>query len=40
VDSQPDRYHELLGVIDGRQARPSRTPDLQWLIAAIGSHPA
>jgi DNA-binding transcriptional MerR regulator len=40
VDSQSDRYHELLDVINGQQARPSRAPDLQWLLAAIDSHPA
>jgi DNA-binding transcriptional MerR regulator len=40
LDSQSDRYHELLGVINGQQARPSRAPDLQWLITALDSHPA
>lgn len=40
VDSQSDRYHELLCVINGQQARPSHAPDLEWLIAAIDSHPA
>lgn len=40
VDTQSDRYHELLAVINGQQARPSRTPDLQWLLAATDSHPA
>jgi DNA-binding transcriptional MerR regulator len=40
VDSQSDRYHELLGVINGQQARPSHAADLQWLIAAMDSHPA
>lgn len=40
IDSQSDRYHELLGVINGQQACPSRAPDLRWLIAAIDSHPA
>lgn len=40
ADSQSDRYHQLLAVINGQQARPSRTPDLQWLITAIDSHPA
>ena len=40
IDSQSDRYHELLAVINGQQARPSRVPDLQWLLAAIDSHPA
>jgi DNA-binding transcriptional MerR regulator len=40
VDSQSDRYHQLLAVINGRQSRPSHGPDLEWLIAAIDSHPA
>jgi hypothetical protein len=40
VDTRSDRYHELLAVINGQQARPSRTPELQWLLAAIDSHPA
>lgn len=39
VDSQSDRYHELLVMINGQQPRPSRAPDLQWLLAAIDSHP-
>jgi DNA-binding transcriptional MerR regulator len=40
VDSQSDRYHQLLAVINGQQARPSRTADLEWLVAAIDSYPA
>jgi DNA-binding transcriptional MerR regulator len=40
VGSQSDRYHELLAVINGQQSRPSRAADLEWLIAAIDSHPA
>jgi DNA-binding transcriptional MerR regulator len=40
VDSQSDRYHQLLAVINGRQSRPSHAPDLEWLIAALDSHPA
>jgi DNA-binding transcriptional MerR regulator len=40
VDSQSDRYHKLLAVINGEQARPSRAGDLEWLIAAIDSHPS
>ena len=40
MDSQSDRYHELLAVINGQRARPSRTADLRWLIAALDSHPA
>lgn len=39
IDSQSDRYHELLALISGQQARPSRAPDLQWLLAALDSHP-
>jgi hypothetical protein len=39
VDSQSDRYHELLAVINGDQPRPSRAADLEWLIAVIDSHP-
>lgn len=39
VDTQSDRYHELLAVINGEQAPPSRAPDLRWLLAAIDSHP-
>jgi hypothetical protein len=37
---QSDRYHQLLAVINGQQARPSCALDLQWLITAIDSHPA
>jgi hypothetical protein len=40
VDSQSDRYHQLLAVINGQEPRPSRSSDLQWLITAIDSHPA
>jgi DNA-binding transcriptional MerR regulator len=40
VASKSDRYHELLAVLNGEQARPSRIPDLRWLMAAIDSHPA
>jgi DNA-binding transcriptional MerR regulator len=40
LGSQSDRYHELLAVINGQQARPSRAADLEWLIAAIDSEPA
>lgn len=40
IGSQSDRYHELLDVINGQQARPSHVPDLRWLLAAIDSHPA
>jgi DNA-binding transcriptional MerR regulator len=40
LDSQSDRYHGLLAVINGQPPRPSRTPDLQWLVAALDSHPA
>jgi DNA-binding transcriptional MerR regulator len=40
VDSQSDRYHELMAVINGQQARPSRAADLQWLLAAIDSERA
>ena len=40
VDSHSDRYHQLLAVINGQQSRPSHAPDLEWLIAAIDSHPA
>jgi hypothetical protein len=39
VDSQSDRYHELLGVINGQQARPSHAANLEWLLAAIDSEP-
>jgi DNA-binding transcriptional MerR regulator len=38
--SQSHRYHQLLAVINGQQSRPSHAPDLEWLIAAIESHPA
>ena len=40
LDARSDRYHELLAVISGQQPRPSRAPDLEWLIAAIGSQPS
>ena len=39
VDSHSDRYHQLIAVINGQQPRPSHTPDLEWLIAALDSHP-
>jgi hypothetical protein len=39
VDSQSDRYHAPLAVINGQQARPSHAADLKWLMAAIDSHP-
>jgi hypothetical protein len=38
--SQSDRYHELLAVLGGQQAHPSRIADLEWLLTAIDSHPA
>ena len=40
LDSQSDRYHELLAVINGQPARPSRAADLEWLLAAIDTHPS
>ncbi|MGH3254966.1 MAG: MerR family transcriptional regulator [Streptosporangiaceae bacterium] len=40
VDSQSDRYHQLLAVINGRPSRPFHAADLEWLLAAIDSHPA
>jgi hypothetical protein len=40
MESQSDRYHELLAVINGQQARPARATDLEWLLAAIDAHPA
>lgn len=40
VDSQSDRYHQLLAVVNGQQPRPSRAADLEWLLAAMDSHPA
>jgi DNA-binding transcriptional MerR regulator len=40
LDSQADRYHELLAVINGTQSRPSLAADLKWLLAAVHSHPA
>jgi D-alanyl-D-alanine carboxypeptidase len=39
VASQSDRHRELLAVINGEQSRSSRAADLEWLIAAIDSHP-
>ena len=38
VDSQSDRYHELLAVLNGHQSRSSHASDLEWLVAAIDSH--
>ena len=38
--SQSDRYHELLAVLNGERARPSRAADLEWLLAALDSQPA
>lgn len=40
LDSQSERYHHLLAVINGEQPRPSRATDLAWLMAAIDHHPA
>jgi DNA-binding transcriptional MerR regulator len=40
LDSQSDRYHQLLAVINGRPSRPSHAPDLEWLLAAIDNPPA
>jgi hypothetical protein len=40
LDSQSDRYHQLLAVINGQPPRPSRAVDLEWLIAAIESYAA
>jgi hypothetical protein len=37
--SQSDRYHELLAVLNGERARPSRVADLEWLLAALDSQP-
>jgi hypothetical protein len=39
VDSQSDRYHQLLAVINGRPSRASHAPDLEWLLAAIDCRP-
>jgi DNA-binding transcriptional MerR regulator len=38
--SQSDRYHDLLAVLNGQRARPSRVADLEWLRAALDAHPA
>ncbi|MCQ4083140.1 MerR family transcriptional regulator [Streptomyces sp. RB6PN25] len=35
IDSQSERYHRLLAVINGQEPRPSHVPDFEWLIAAI-----
>lgn len=35
IDSQSERYHQLLAVINGEQPRPSHVPDFEWLIAAL-----
>ena len=40
LEARSDRYHQLLAVINGQQPRPSRAPDLEWLIAAIDSQPS
>ncbi|HEX6452019.1 MAG TPA: hypothetical protein VF060_21475 [Trebonia sp.] len=37
--SQSDRYHELLAVLNGERARPSRAADLEWLLAALDGQP-
>jgi DNA-binding transcriptional MerR regulator len=39
LDSQSERYHRLLAVINGEQPRPSHGSDLEWLIIAIDNHP-
>lgn len=40
LESESDRYHRLVAVVNGREARPSHTADLEWLLAAIDAHPA
>jgi hypothetical protein len=39
LDSQSERYHRLLAVINGEQPRPSHGSDLEWLMTAIDNHP-
>jgi DNA-binding transcriptional MerR regulator len=38
VDSQADRYRQLLAVINGQPPRPSHVPDFEWLITAMRAH--
>ncbi|WP_323377514.1 hypothetical protein [Streptomyces sp. RB17] len=39
LDSQSERYHRLLALINGEQPRPTHAGNLEWLLAAIDSHP-
>ena len=38
-DSQADRYHELLAVINGERSYPSRAAEIDWLLAALDNYP-
>ncbi|WP_433455470.1 MerR family transcriptional regulator [Streptomyces sp. CA-142005] len=38
LDSQSERYHRLLAVINGEQPRPTHAGNLEWLLTAIDSH--
>jgi hypothetical protein len=38
LDSQAERYRQLLAIINGQSPRPSPVPDFEWLITAIRTH--
>jgi hypothetical protein len=38
-DSQADRYHELLAIINGERSYPSRAAEIDWLLAALDNYP-
>lgn len=40
LDTPSERYHQLVAIISGRQPRPSRTADLEWLQGALDAHSA
>lgn len=37
--SQADRYHELLAVLNGERSYPSRSEEIDWLLAALDHYP-
>lgn len=39
LDSRSERYHRLLAIVSGEQPPPSQSADLEWLVAALDSHP-
>lgn len=39
LDSQADRYHRSLSIVNGEAPPRDRSPDLEWLLLALDSHP-